>query len=124
MWAPGFVKGHLRIISLKEVEVADASPMKTVTAETYAQYPLSIRSRAGLYSGCARARTRPLTRNTTTVQDYLESDRAGGHGCRYRYSVDAFSYHFPSRNGHQSFDLLVPLTMGWSFEEQTHIVLS
>jgi hypothetical protein len=43
---PGFVEGHLKIISPKEVELAEASPSKG-TAENYAEYPLIILSRDG-----------------------------------------------------------------------------
>src|SRR4029077_12656316 len=42
----GFVEGHLKIISPKEVELADESPSK-LTAENYADYPLIILSRDG-----------------------------------------------------------------------------
>jgi hypothetical protein len=38
---PGFVEGHLHIVSLKEVELADGNVEK-VTAENYAEYPLII----------------------------------------------------------------------------------
>jgi len=41
---PGFVEGHLKIISGKEVELADGNA-PVITAENYAQYPL-IRARA------------------------------------------------------------------------------
>lgn len=40
----GFVEGHLKIISPKEVELADQTPSK-ITAENYAAYPLIILSR-------------------------------------------------------------------------------
>ena len=40
----GFVEGHLKIISPKEVELADETPSK-ITAENYADYPLIILSR-------------------------------------------------------------------------------
>lgn len=42
----GFVEGHLKIISPKEVELADETPSK-ITAENYADYPLIILSRDG-----------------------------------------------------------------------------
>jgi hypothetical protein len=42
----GFVEGHLKIISLKEVELADGTPA-SVTAESYAEYPLIIQSQEG-----------------------------------------------------------------------------
>jgi hypothetical protein len=42
----GFVEGHLKIISPKEVELADETPSKT-TAKNYADYPLIILSRDG-----------------------------------------------------------------------------
>jgi hypothetical protein len=41
---PGFVEGHLKIISGKEVELADGNA-PAITVENYAQYPLSILSR-------------------------------------------------------------------------------
>jgi hypothetical protein len=41
----GFVEGHLKIISLKEVELAGSSPSKG-TADNYADYPLVILSKA------------------------------------------------------------------------------
>ena len=44
--APGFVEGHLKIVSPKEVELADGSPPET-SAGNYAEYPLIIRSRDG-----------------------------------------------------------------------------
>jgi len=44
--APGFLEGHLKIVALKEVELAEESPAK-VTVENYAEYPLIIRSEAG-----------------------------------------------------------------------------
>jgi hypothetical protein len=40
----GFLEGHLRIISSREVELADATPSK-MTAENYVDYPLVILSR-------------------------------------------------------------------------------
>jgi hypothetical protein len=43
---PGFVEGHLKIISPKEVELADETPSKG-TEENYADYPLIILSSDG-----------------------------------------------------------------------------
>jgi hypothetical protein len=43
---PGFLEGHLKIVSLKEVELAGANPSKG-TSENYAEYPLIILSNAG-----------------------------------------------------------------------------
>ena len=40
---PGFVEGHLKIISLTPVELADGNT--PVTVETYAEYPLIILNR-------------------------------------------------------------------------------
>jgi hypothetical protein len=40
---PGFLEGHLKIASLKEVELADSTPSKAL-AQNYADYPLIIRS--------------------------------------------------------------------------------
>ena len=42
--APGFLEGHLKIVSPKEVELADETPSK-ITAENYVDYPLVILSR-------------------------------------------------------------------------------
>jgi hypothetical protein len=43
---PGFLEGHLKIVSPKEVELADGtSPV--ITAENYAEYPLIILSQDG-----------------------------------------------------------------------------
>jgi hypothetical protein len=39
----GFVEGHLKIISPREVELADGKP-PPITSENYAEYPLIIRS--------------------------------------------------------------------------------
>jgi hypothetical protein len=43
---PGFVEGHLKIISPEEVELADANA-PAITAKSYAQYPLIIMSQGG-----------------------------------------------------------------------------
>jgi hypothetical protein len=43
---PGFVEGHLKIISPKEIELADGNA-PAITAENYAQYPLIILSEGG-----------------------------------------------------------------------------
>ena len=43
---PGFVEGHLKIVSLKPVELADGKVEKG-TAETYSEYPLIILSQGG-----------------------------------------------------------------------------
>jgi hypothetical protein len=42
----GFLEGHLKIISSKEVELADATPPET-TRENFADYPLIVLSREG-----------------------------------------------------------------------------
>ena len=42
--SPGFLEGHLKIISPKGVELADGTPSK-MTAENYPDYPLVILSR-------------------------------------------------------------------------------
>ena len=44
--SPGYLEGHLTIVSGKPVEVADASP-STRAAALYASYPLVILSREG-----------------------------------------------------------------------------
>jgi hypothetical protein len=44
--SPGFLEGHLKIVSPKPVEVAEASPSKGATVN-YAEYPLVILGRAG-----------------------------------------------------------------------------
>src|SRR5215831_15007618 len=43
---PGFVEGHLKIISGKEVELADGNA-PAITAENYAKYPLIILNQGG-----------------------------------------------------------------------------
>jgi hypothetical protein len=43
---PGFLDGHLKIVSPNEVELAESTPSKQTT-ENYAEYPLIIRSGAG-----------------------------------------------------------------------------
>jgi hypothetical protein len=43
---PGFVEGHLRIVSAREVDLADGET-PAIAAETYAEYPLLILSRDG-----------------------------------------------------------------------------
>jgi len=43
---PGFLQGHLHIVSLPPVELADGNP-PTVTAQTYAEYPLVVLSGDG-----------------------------------------------------------------------------
>jgi hypothetical protein len=43
---PGFLQGHLHIVSPKTVELADGNA-PAVTAETYAEYPLIIFSQEG-----------------------------------------------------------------------------
>jgi hypothetical protein len=42
----GFLEGHLRIISLKEVELAGGNPPKH-TSENYAEYPLIVLNKFG-----------------------------------------------------------------------------
>src|SRR6266702_7361123 len=42
--ASGFLEGHLSILSLKEVELADAENTKTVTPQDHAEYPLVVLS--------------------------------------------------------------------------------
>ena len=44
---PGFLEGHLKIISLKEVELEDANAPTKTTAGNYADYPLIILNRDG-----------------------------------------------------------------------------
>lgn len=44
--SPGFLEGHLKIVSPKPVEVAEASAANGATVD-YAEYPLVILSRAG-----------------------------------------------------------------------------
>lgn len=43
---PGFLEGHLKIISLKEVELAGGTPAK-FTAENYTEYPLIVLNQNG-----------------------------------------------------------------------------
>jgi hypothetical protein len=49
----GFLEGHLKIVSPREVEPSDNMPRQTVTAETFAEYPLIILS-AGAQKEIAR----------------------------------------------------------------------
>lgn len=45
---PGLMEGHLKIVALKEVDLADdGNAARTVTAPPYAEYPLIILSRDG-----------------------------------------------------------------------------
>jgi carboxypeptidase family protein len=44
--SPGFLEGHLKIVSPKPVELAEASAAKDATVD-YAEYPLVILSRVG-----------------------------------------------------------------------------
>jgi hypothetical protein len=44
---PGFLEGHLKIASLRQVEPSDAMPRQTATAEKYAEYPLVVFSQDG-----------------------------------------------------------------------------
>jgi len=43
----GVVEGHVKIISLKEVELADADVSTKATSVNYSEYPLIIRTRDG-----------------------------------------------------------------------------
>jgi hypothetical protein len=43
---PGFLEGHLKIVSPKEVDLADGKP-PVITGEIYAEYPLIILSQGG-----------------------------------------------------------------------------
>ena len=43
---PGFLEGHLKIISLKEVELAGGNPPQQ-TAENYDEYPLIVLTKHG-----------------------------------------------------------------------------
>jgi hypothetical protein len=44
---PGFVEGHVKIISPKEVELADENPPNKATAQNYLEYPLIVLSQDG-----------------------------------------------------------------------------
>ena len=44
--APGFLEGHLKIVSPKEVDLADGK-QDAITGEIYAEYPLIILSQDG-----------------------------------------------------------------------------
>jgi hypothetical protein len=99
---PGFMQGHLHIVSPKPVELADGNA-PAVTAETYTEYPLIIFSQDGkkeiarvtadgegnyrvapaagrLYSGRARPRPQTCPRQAATVHGCLESDRTRRYG--------------------------------------------
>ena len=103
---PGFVEGHLKIVSPKEVELADETPSK-ITAENYADYPLIILSRDGekeiarvtadengkyrvalppgnyVLDVQGRATAGPRPRETATIHDHFKSDGARGHEHRH-----------------------------------------
>jgi uncharacterized surface anchored protein len=57
---PGFVEGHLKIVSSKEVELADETPSKGTDVD-YAEYPLIILSHNG---------EKEITRVTTDKNGY------------------------------------------------------
>jgi hypothetical protein len=44
---PGFLEGHLKIVSLGAVEHSDEMPRQTVTPERYAEFPLVVLSQDG-----------------------------------------------------------------------------
>jgi hypothetical protein len=44
---PGFLEGHLKIVSLGAVEHSDEMPRQTVTPEKYAEFPLIVLSQDG-----------------------------------------------------------------------------
>jgi hypothetical protein len=44
--APGFLEGHLKIVSPREVELANGTP-PGITTENYAEYPLIVLSQDG-----------------------------------------------------------------------------
>jgi hypothetical protein len=67
----GFVEGHLKIISLKEVELADETPSKS-TAQNYGDYPLIILSRDGKKEiACMTADENGNYRATLPPGDYI-----------------------------------------------------
>jgi hypothetical protein len=45
--APGFMEGHLKIVSLGAVEHSDEMPRQRVTPEQYAEFPLIVLSQDG-----------------------------------------------------------------------------
>jgi hypothetical protein len=106
---PGFVEGHLKIISPKEVDVADGTP-PVITAESYAEYPLSVLREdekkeigrvtadgngnyhvavpPGIYVLDVKRPPRVmLARETTAVHDCGESDCPCRYGYRYRRTL-------------------------------------
>jgi hypothetical protein len=58
---PDFVEGHLKILSLREVEPPDAMPRPTVTVEAHAGYPLIILSADKIKKSRALMRTKMET---------------------------------------------------------------
>jgi hypothetical protein len=77
---PGFVEGHLKILSLREVELADGNA-PAITAENYVQYPLII-SRQGGKKEIARV-TADVNGNFRSVLppgDYILDVKGRGRG--------------------------------------------
>jgi hypothetical protein len=112
--APGFLEGHLKIVSLKEVEVAEETPSK-VTTENYANYPLIILSQDGQKeiaratadgNGNYRVALPPgdyvldvqgrkpkgsPAGGTAAIHGCFKSNRPYRYGYRYRHSVSLLS---------------------------------
>jgi hypothetical protein len=82
--APGFVEGHLNIVSLKEVELAhEKSPRELPTkhSQNYAEYPLIILSQDGRREVARAIADREGNyRVTLPPGDYVLDVAGRGHG--------------------------------------------
>jgi hypothetical protein len=77
----GVVEGHLRIFSLKEVELADGNAPTKTTAENYADYPLIILNRDGKQEiARVNADTSGNYRLELPPGDYVLDVRRGANG--------------------------------------------
>ena len=107
---PGFLEEHLKIISPKEIELAEGNPSR-FAAGNYAEYPLIILSKAKKKSAglsqigteigafpCRRVIIswmckdvdRGCPRKTPTIHGCLESDRPRRYEHRYQHSLMGF----------------------------------
>jgi hypothetical protein len=66
---PGLLNGHLKIISLREVELADGENTRTTTPQAYSEYPLVVLSGDG---------KREITRLTADAQGNYRAELPPG----------------------------------------------
>jgi hypothetical protein len=79
---PGFIEGHLNIVSLKEVELAHGPPVTPKAhPQNYGEYPLIILSKEGRREiARARADERGNFRVSLSPGDYILDLQRRGHG--------------------------------------------